>query len=121
MKDIRSDFRNRMNNIPYFIDSKKPTHKLIWTILFNINDIYYSLIREVVLNDNQIEIIIEKYNILIDDLYKIEISNDLSFELILYEDNIIKYLTKECLDNEEYETLANISKFTKQITTNLIK
>lgn len=114
MLQIRDDIEFLKNEIPSFIDCKKPNHKMIHSIMNDIWTISETLISEKFLNQQTIQKMSEVYSKTFDKAS--EIDPRVTLQYWSYFDGLYTEIIKVAEEEEYFETASNITKF-----MNLIK
>jgi hypothetical protein len=101
---------NIMINIPDFIDTK--VDKKLWNILYSANLKIMDLMCDYVLGEEEFEDIVSDYLIYLDMIsYECNLDKMRHTSSIIYLLGVIEVIKGRCLDEELYESLANIKRF----------
>jgi hypothetical protein len=113
MLQIRDDIEFLKNEMPSFIDCKKPHHKMIHSIMNDIWTIIETLISEKFLNGRTLQKMSEVYNKTFDKAS--EIDPKVTLQYLSYFDGLYTEIIEVAEEEEEFETASNITKFTHLI------
>jgi hypothetical protein len=118
LEQLRKEFENEMNCIPYWIDTTSTSHHSLWLSIMNCNDILMILIVDRVLKENSIIKIAQKFDeFIIETLMGF---NKLHLEIAVYFKTLIDYLLERCVDEEQFEAAENLKVFHELYFQNII-
>ena len=109
MIELRREFEKEMSIIPDFIDTHSERHHKIWLTMMDCNDIIMIMIVDRVLKESSIKKISAKFDEFLSESMKIDISVILNISV--YFTVMLEYLSERCLEEEEFESAANLKLF----------
>lgn len=109
LKDVRTSIQKEMSYIPRWINTTSAQHHLIWNYMLDINDLLMILVIDRFLSVKAIGKIMEKFYVMIEEV--LSESDKLDLRIAVYYTAMLEYMTSICLDNELYEAVENIKKF----------
>jgi hypothetical protein len=109
MLQIRDDIKFLKNEMPSFIDCKKPNHKMIYSIMNDIWTITETLINEKFLNGQTLRKMSEVYNKTFDGAS--EIDPRVTLQYWSYFHGLYTEIIEVAEEEEYFETASNITKF----------
>jgi hypothetical protein len=101
--------QNKMCIMPDLIDVTND--KVLWDMMFTCNFIFVELIEDYVLDHKGITILVSDYNgylMIIDDMI---VDKSKYFLVNVYFILMLEYMNEYCIENELYESCANIKNF----------
>ena len=109
MKNLRIKISKEMSNIPNWINTTKTLHHQLWNNMLDCNDILMVLIWDKILKEKSIINIAQKFDEKI--VETLSIDNKLHLEIAIYYTSVIDMIEELCVEEEEFEAAANITKF----------
>lgn len=110
MKEHISYIREKLSNIPNFIDTTSQTHYLIWLAMLDINDEIIKIISPNILSER----VINKINIrivsILDNISEIA-PGHIELKIMAHYSNFFLRLENYLLENELYESCRNLQIF----------
>jgi hypothetical protein len=114
LNKIRNFYAADIIKIPYFIDTKSPSHRNIWRDLQSITRILSKLIDKHILTDKQILEHKENVDYFMFHIFESEgITDVLEVELSWYIISLIETYELKALDLELYEVCENLKRYKK--------
>lgn len=111
ISSLRQEITKDMSILPHFIKTTSFLDHAVWNNMRYINDILIQLITDKILTEKKISVIVTQFymeNGVINDIYDdIENINDYYHELL-------DYMLERSLDEELFETSANVRNFYTQ-------
>lgn len=111
MKENIKYIKEKLTQIPNFIDTTSQTHYVIWGSMVEINEQLIKLITPNILTEKQVFKICMKVNMLLDNLSEIS-PGHIELKIIAYYSKLLLKLESYCIDNELFESCANIKNYT---------
>lgn len=111
MKEHISYIREKLSNIPNFIDTTSQTHYLVWIAMMDINDEFMKIITPKFLSEKTIFNIVKRIELLLDSICEIT-ARHITLKVIAYYSSLFLSLETYLIDNELFESCKNLSIFT---------
>ena len=112
IKELKKEIVEKLINIPSWIDTTNSLHYLIWNNgIIEINGELIKLISNTVLTEKSVFKIYTSISNSLDLISEVT-NNDLQIKVITYYSRVLIYLEDVCIENENFESAANVKRFT---------
>ncbi len=108
ISQFKREMINKSSFIPDFIQTTSSLDHAVWNNMRYISDLLTELVTDKVIKENSINVLILKFDI---ELEMIGDVSDKVFTIQQYYEEFLDYMLERCLEEEMYESAANIRNF----------
>ena len=109
--EVRREYHVMTSKLPDWIVGKYELHHRVWNLIEEANKLLLFLITNKVLKDKIILTVIESFDDIIEMIYHSGISNQIQIKMAVYWLNLVSYMRRRCLEEQQYECCSNLKRF----------